>query len=392
MPLRNCHNIEDLHRLARRRLPQPIYDYLAGGADDEWTLRRNTAAFDDYEILPAQLRDVGAIDTTTSLLGIQLDWPVFLAPTGMSRLFHHTAEPAVARAAAQSGTLYTLSTVATTRLEEIAALTPGPKMFQLYIFKDRGLTTEFIQRCRAAGYAALCLTVDTAVQGNRERDKRSGMTLPPQWTLASAWSFLTHPAWSLRALTGPKFDLANVSHRLEAARAATSLIQFINNQFDRTLTWKDAEWLAREWGGPVVIKGVQSPADAQRAMDIGARGIMISNHGGRQLEGAPAPVDCVRPIRDRVGNGIDVIVDGGVRRGNHVVKALALGASACSIGRAYLYGLAAGGEAGVTRALDLLRNEVQVTMALMGARSIAEISAEQVQHRPRTMSGPARQP
>lgn len=367
--------------MARRRLPAPIYHYLAGGADDEWTLRRNTRAFDDYELLPAQLRDVAHIDTTTTLLGLKLDWPVFLAPTGMSRLFHHEAEPAVARAAAKSGTLYSLSTVATTRLEDIAALTAAPKMFQLYIFRDRGLTSEFIQRCRAAGYAALCLTVDTTVQGNRERDKRSGMMLPPKWTPASALSFALHPAWSLRALLGPKFDLANVSHRVEAARTSTSLIEFINSQFDRSLTWKDAEWLVREWNGPVVIKGVQTPADARRAVEIGARGIMVSNHGGRQLEGAPAPVDCVRPIRDRIGNALDVIVDGGVRRGNHVVKALALGASACSIGRAYLYGLAAGGEAGVTRALDLLRNEVAVTMALMGARSLAELGQEQVQQR-----------
>jgi L-lactate dehydrogenase (cytochrome) len=383
MPLSRCHNIDDLHRLARRRLPMPIYEYLAGGADDEWTLRRNTEAFDDYELMPSQLRDVSSLDTKTSVLGLTLDWPVLLAPTGMSRLFHHEAEPAVARAAARAGTLYSLSTVATTTLEEIAALTPGPKMFQLYIFRDRGLTSEFIQRCRAAGYAALCLTVDTVTQGNRERDRRSGMMLPPRWSLASAISFATHPRWSLRALAGPKFDLANVSHRVEAARHSTSLMEFINSQFDRTLTWDDAAWLVREWGGPVVIKGVQSADDARRALDIGARGIMISNHGGRQLEGAPAPVDCVRAIRDRVGSGLDVIVDGGVRRGNHVVKAIALGANACSIGRPYLYGLAAGGERGVDRALALLRNEIEVTMALLGTRSIAEITATHVQHRPR---------
>ncbi len=382
MRLSNCHNLSDLRELAFKRLPAPLFHYLEGGADDEWTLRRNTSAFDDYELLPTQLRDVAQVDATTALLGLKLDWPVFLAPTGMSRLFHHEAEPAVARAAAKFGTLYSLSTVATTKLEDIGALTTGPKMFQLYIFKDRGLTTELIQRCKAAGYAALCLTVDTAVQGNRERDKRTGMMLPPKWTAASWWSFMTHPAWSLHALLNPKFELANVSHRVAAARTTTSLIGFINSQFDRTLTWKDAEWLVQQWDGPVVIKGVQSSGDAQHAVDIGARGIMISNHGGRQLEGTPAPVDCVRPIRDRIGNALDVIVDGGVRRGNHVVKALALGASACSIGRGYLYGLAAGGQAGVERALDLLRSEVLVTMALLGVRSLAEITPEHIQHRP----------
>jgi L-lactate dehydrogenase (cytochrome) len=256
-------------------------------------------------------------------------------------------------------------------------------MFQLYIFKDRGITIEFIQRCRAAGYTALCLTVDTLVQGNRERDKRSGMTLPPKWTAGSWWSFLAHPAWSCNALRHPDFALANIAHRVPAARTTHRLVEFINGQFDRSLTWKDAEWLVREWGGPVVIKGVQSPADARQAADIGARAIMISNHGGRQLEGAPAPVDCVRPIRDRVGAALDVIVDGGVRRGQHVIKALALGASACSIGRPYLYGLAAGGQPGVERALELLRNEVQVTMTLLGARSVAGILPGHVLHRPK---------
>ena len=383
MNLQACHNISDLRRIAQRRLPAPMFHYLDGGADDEWTLRRNTGAFDDYELLPAQLRGVTEVDATTSLLGLKLDWPVLLAPTGMSRLFHHGAEPAVARAAAKFGTLYSLSTVATTRLEDVAALTTGPKMFQLYIFKDRGLTSEFVQRCKAAGYAALCLTVDTAMAGNRERDKRSGMILPPQWTAASWWSFVTHPGWSLQALLHPGFELANVSHRVPAASTSMSLFDFINGQFDRSVTWKDAEWLVRQWDGPVVIKGLMSPADAQHAVDIGARGIMISNHGGRQLESTPAPVDCVRPIRDRIGNTLDVIVDGGVRRGTHVIKALALGASACAIGRSYLYGLAAGGQAGVERALEILRSEILLDMTLLGTRNIAEITAEHVQHHPR---------
>lgn len=372
--LGSCHSIADLQRLARRRLPAPMWHYLEGGADDEWTLRRNTRAFADYQLMPRQLRDIGRIDLGTQVLGQQLRLPFFLAPTGMSRLFHHEAEPAVARAAQRFGTLYALSTAATTRLEDIAALGAGPWMFQIYVFRDRGLTREFVERCRTARYQVLCLTVDAQIAGNRERDRLTGMTLPPRFTPRSLASFLGHPRWALQLLRHPHFELANVAHRVDAlSRSTTSLASYINNQFDRSVTWDDVARLAEQWRGPLVVKGLLSPADACRARDSGATAIMISNHGGRQLDGTPAPIDCVAPIRDAIGDTLELIVDGGIRRGTHVIKAIARGADACSIGRAYLYGLAAGGQAGVEHALGLLQAEVERDMALLGCRSIAEL-------------------
>lgn len=379
MSLERCHNIADLRRRARRRLPAPMFHYIDGGADDEWSLNRNTAAFDGYELLPRYLRDVEAVDLTTPVLGTRLELPLFLAPTGMSRLFHHGKEPAAARAAAAFGTLYALSTMGTTSLEEIAEVSDGPKMFQIYILKDRELTREFVERCKAARYQALCLTVDTPLAGNRERDLVHGMSMPPRFGPKSLLSFATHPHWALNLLRDSDFRLANVAHRIDAIGAGTiSLIDYVNGQFDRTVTWDDAAWLAEQWAGPFVIKGLQTPEDAERAVQVGASAIMISNHGGRQLDGAPAPVDCVAPIRAAVGDALELIVDGGVRRGTHVLKALALGANACSIGRPYLYGLAAGGQAGVERALSLLRSELLRDMALLGCNTLAEVTAERV--------------
>lgn len=375
--LERCHNIADLRRRARRRLPSPMFHYLDGGADDEWTLRRNTAAFDDYPLMPRQLTDISSVDLSTRVLGLTLDWPVFLAPTGMSRLFHHGAEPAVARAAAASGTLYSLSTMGTTSIEDIARVTRGPKMFQIYILKDRSLTSEFVDRCRESGYDALCLTVDAARAGNRERDLRTGMTMPPRFTPRSLASFALSPHWAWHLMRHPDFRLANVEHRVDVlSSSAMSLIDYLNTQFDRTVTWHDVEWLRSLWTGPLVVKGLQSVADVRTAAGIGVDAVMLSNHGGRQLEGAPAPIDCLAPARDAVGADIELIVDGGIRRGTHVVKALALGADACSIGRAYLYGLAAGGEAGVARALGCLKLEVERTMALAGRTRISQLGPE----------------
>lgn len=377
MQLDRCNNIADLRRMAKQRLPAPMFHYIDGGSDDEWSLRRNTTAFDDYELLPNYLRDISAIDTSTTLLGQKISWPVFLAPTGMSRLFHHEAEPAVARAAQKSGTFYTLSTMGTTRIEEIADQGPGPWMFQIYILKDRALTTEFVERCKAAKYQALCLTVDTALAGNRERDRVTGMVLPPRFSLQSFASFAAHPRWAFHLLKNPDFQIANVVHRV-GKLGTVSLIDYVNGQFDRTVTWDDVAWLVKQWGGPFVLKGIQSPADAKRAVDVGATAIMISNHGGRQLDAAPAPIDCVAAIRDAVGDRLELIVDGGVRRGTHVLKALALGANAVSIGRPYLYGLASGGQAGVERALGMLKSELERSMALLGCRTIAEIGTGHV--------------
>ncbi len=355
-----------------------MFHYIDGGADDEWSLARNTSAFDDYQLMPNQLRDVSRIDLTTRLLGLELALPFVLAPTGMSRLFHHDREIGVARAAHRAGTAYALSTMATSSIEDVASASSGATMFQIYMFKDRGLTREFVVRAKAAGYRALCLTVDTPVAGNRERDIVNGMTIPPRLSRRNILSYASRWVWLYHLARRPDFRLANVAHRSDAAKGAMGLIEYVGSQFDRSVTWDDAAWLAAEWDGHFVIKGLQTPDDARRAAAIGASAIMISNHGGRQLDGAPAPIDCVVPIRDAVGGTVELIVDGGIRRGSHIVKALALGANACSIGRAYLWGLAAGGEQGVVRALDVLRGEVERTMTLMGATSIGDLSSASI--------------
>lgn len=350
-----------------------MFHYIDGGADDEWTMRRNISAFDDYELLPSCLVDVDRIDLSTHVLGCELKLPFFLAPTGMSRLFHQDRELGVARAADRFGTMYSLSTVGTTSLEDIADAAPGPRMFQLYILKDRGLTTEFIERCKAAKYQALCLTVDLAVAGNRERDKVHGMTMPPRFGLKSLWSFATHPAWTLNVLRHRTFELANVAHRMGELEDGTSLMQYVNQQFDRSVTWDDAAAMIEQWGGPFVIKGIVTAEDAIRARAIGATAVMVSNHGGRQLDGAPAAIDCIAPIRDAVGNDLEIIVDSGIRRGTHMLKALALGADCCAVGRPYLYGLGAAGEEGVDLALGLLKDELERDMRLMGLTSMDQL-------------------
>lgn len=361
--------------MARRRLPQPIFDYIDGGSDDEVSLRRNVSAFANYELVPDVLNDVSSIRTKTTIFGQPSRWPLMLSPTGLTRMFHGDAELAVARAAARHGLVYSLSTMGTTRIEEFAPASAGPKVFQIYVFKDRGLTSEFIARCKEAGFHGLILTVDTPVAGNRERDRASGLSLPPRLTPRSLLSFALHPFWSIPALTGAKFDLANVSHRVDVlASGSMSLFDYIAGQFDRSIGWRDVEWLAREWNGPLAIKGVVTPEDAKRSIASGATGVMVSNHGGRQLDGAPAPVDQIEAVRDALGDGPDVICDGGIRRGSDVVKALALGATACSIGRPYLYGLAAGGEAGVNRVLALLGEEFERTLALAGVNDVAKLT------------------
>lgn len=374
MSLAKNFNLMDFRAGAKRRLPAPLFHYIDGGADDEWSLVNNTKAFERYQLLPSYLSDVSEVELSTKVLGVEMSMPVFCAPTGMTRLFHHGKELAVARAAARAGVMYTLSTLSTTSLEDVAGATMGPKMFQIYILKDRELTKEFVQRCKSAGYDALCLTVDTALAGNRERDKRTGMIMPPKLTLSSLASFVAHPHWAAHFLMNPDFQLANVVHRVDAIGGGSmGLIEYVNSQFDRTVTWDDAAWLIEQWDGPFAIKGLQTAEDAKRAVDIGASAIMISNHGGRQLDSSPAPIDCVSPMRDAVGDAIELIVDGGVRRGTHVLKALALGANACSFGRPYLYGLAAHGEAGVDRVLQLMREELERSIALMGCSSVSQL-------------------
>lgn len=371
----------DFRRIARRKLPAPVFHYLDGGADDEWSLGRNTSAFNDYELLPAQLSDVSNVSLKTTLFGEEIDWPVMIAPTGASKLFHRDGEPAVIRAAEKFGMVYSLSTLGTTTIEDGAAAGHCPMMYQVYVFKDRGLTTDLVGRCKAAGYKALCLTVDTPVAGNRERDHVYGVA-SKGLKLRSVPSLLRHPGWLYRVLVRNDLEMVNVMPSGRPAQFSDmSVMEYIDSQFDRSLTWKDAEWLAAQWDGPLVIKGVQTVADCRNAANSGATAVMLSNHGGRQLEGSPAPVDCIADVADALHDKLEIICDGGIRRGTHVVKALALGASACSIGRGYLFPLAAGGQAGVERGLTLLRDEVERTMALMGCNSIEKLGSNFVRSR-----------
>ncbi len=382
MGITNCYNVMDFRRIAKRRLPAPVFHYIDGGADDEWTMRRNTDAYDDYELLPAHLSDVSSIDTRASLFGKTLDWPVMIAPTGASKLFHRDGEAAVARAAESFNMPYSLSTVGTTSIEDVAAIGEHPKVFQIYVFRDRALTRSLVERCKDSRFTALCLTVDTPVAGNRERDNYYGMMATAKPALRSVPSMLRHPGWLYRAVVKKDMELVNVIESIGSQKFTDmSVKDFIDSQFDRSLTWKDVEWLASEWDGPIIIKGVQTVEDCRHAANSGATAVMISNHGGRQLEGAPAPVDCISDIADALHDRLEIICDGGIRRGSHIVKALALGATACSIGRAYLYPLAAGGQAGVERGLALLRDELERTLALVGCDSTSKLDGSYVRKR-----------
>lgn len=380
--LGRCHNIRDLRRYARLRIPRPMFHYLDGAADDEVTLGRNERDFDRYELLPRYLVDVSSIDTRTTVMGAPIDFPVVLAPTGMSRLFNNDGELAVSAAAAEAGTVYSLSTVSTYSIEEVAEVCAGPKWFQIYVFRDRALISEFIERCRAARFHALCLTVDVPVPGNRERDLRTGMAIPPKFSLATWLDFCLHPLWSLKYVSSAPFQLANVAHKAPVDdNDLTTLVGYLAKQFDPSVNWDAAAWMIEQWQGPFAIKGISCVADAVRAADIGATSIILSNHGGRQLDCAPSPISLLAEVKQAVGDRVEIIVDGGVRRGTDVLKALALGAQACMVGRPYLFGLGAGGKAGVARALALLRAEIVRDMGLLGVTSIDQISAEYIRER-----------
>jgi L-lactate dehydrogenase (cytochrome) len=380
--LEQCYNIMDLRALARRRLPAPIFDFLDGAAEGELTARRNTAAFDDIALIPRCLVDVTAVKTSTHVLGQDIAWPVFCSPTGGSRIFHPGGELAAARAAAQAGTFYSLSTNSTYSLEEVAAVSAGPKMFQLYIFKDRDVTRELIERCKRAGYQALCLTVDVPVVGKRERDLRSGFGIPIKPSLRLLAAIGRRPGWALRRLRDKPLSMPTLTARAGSDRLVGQM-KFIATQLDPSVSWKDVREMIELWGGPFAVKGILSADDARLAADVGATAVIVSNHGGRQLDGAATSIEVLPDIAGAVGDRLDVIHDGGIRRGVHVLKALALGADACTIGRPYLYGLAAAGEEGVAKALQLLRTELVRAMQLSGCTDGRSVDAQWIRrHQP----------
>jgi L-lactate dehydrogenase (cytochrome) len=377
-----CCNVEDFRALARRRLPSAIFHYIDGAADDEVTYRRNTEAFNSCDLVPNVLVGVETVDMSVTVMGRRLSLPIFCSPTALQRLFHHEGERAVAGAAQKYGTMFGISSLGTVSIEEIGATIDTPKLFQLYVHKDRGLTNQMIDRCREARFDAIALTVDTATGGNRERDLRTGFTSPPRLTLRSLASFAMHPRWSWHYLTSERFGLPQLeTHVREGSSIAISVAEYFSSMLDQSMTWLDAERIRTRWGGAFCLKGIMSVEDARRAVDIGASAIMVSNHAGRQLDGSRAPFDQICEIADAVGGRIDIICDGGIRRGTHILKAISAGATACSGGHMYLYALAAGGQRGVEKALGNLRAEVERGMKLMGVTSLRQLSRANLRFR-----------
>jgi L-lactate dehydrogenase (cytochrome) len=372
--LNRAASVADLRRMARRRLPGGVFDYIDGGAEDERSLAANVEAFGRVGYRPRVLRGLGSVEIGSHLLGQPVSYPLALAPTGFTRIADPDGELAVARAAARAGLPYTLSTLGTRSIEEVRAVSDGRLWFQVYAWRDRGLLLEMIQRARAGAYEALVLTVDTAVLGRRERDVRRGFSLPPQIGWRTAVDGARHPAWTLAFVTSEPIRFANVTGRsVGDGTTPVTLSDYINSQFDQGLSWSDVEWMRANWNGALVLKGIQSVADARLAADAGVDAIALSNHGGRQLDGAPAPFDLVGPVAEAVGGRTEIICDGGVRRGSDIVKAVAAGATACMAGRAYLYGLGAAGERGVDRVLEWFAADLRRTMTLLGAGSVSDL-------------------
>lgn len=382
MNLGQCHNFSDFRTLAKKRLPGPIFHYIDGAADDEVTYRRNSQSFNDVDLVPNVLAGVEKVDMSTKIMGQELSMPFYCAPTALQRLFHHEGERAVAQAASSSGTMFGVSSLATVTVEDIAKISTGPKMFQFYFHKDRGLNDALLERAKAANFNVLALTVDTITGGNRERDLRTGFTSPPKLTLESILSFASHPMWAWNFFTKEKFDMPHLSgHVTAGTNLAVSVGDYFSTMLDQSMNWSDAEKLCQQWNGQFALKGIMSVEDAKRAVDIGCTGIMVSNHGGRQLDGSRAPFDQLAEICDAVGDQIDVVCEGGIQRGTHILKALSVGAKCCSIGRYYLYALAAAGQAGVERALNQLAVEVERDMKLMGATKVDQLSRSNIRFR-----------
>src|SRR5450755_2291334 len=380
--LNRAASVADLRLIARRRLPRGVFDYIDGAAEDELTLRRNAEAFRRLEFRPRVMCDVGTVDTSTTLLGQPIPVPLVLAPTGFTRIASPAGELDAARAAARAQLPYTLSTMATRSIEEVAAVSSGRKWFQVYVWRDRGLMKEMLARAAASGYEAIVITVDTAMLGRRERDVRHGFTLPPKLGLGTLVDGALHPRWTWDFVRAEPIAFANIiGTGPPSGSEPVNLASYINGQFDPALSWRDLDWFRAQWNGPIVLKGIQSVQDARLAVEAGVEAIALSNHGGRQLDGSPPPIELVAPVADAIGDATEIICDGGIRRGSDIVKAVALGARACMIGRAFLYGLGAAGERGVDHVLALLDADIRRTMALTGRRRMSELGPDLVQRR-----------
>ena len=380
MRLEHCHNFHDFRKLAKRRLPRPIFDYIEGAADDEATFRRNTVSFERCDLIPNVLTGVAEIDMSVTVMGQKLDMPVYCSPTAIQRLFHHDGERAVAAAAAKYGTMFGVSTLGTASLKEVRKH-KGPQIYQFYFHKDRGLNQLMMQEAKLVGVEVMMLTVDSITGGNRERDVRSGFVIPFRLKLASLIQFAVKPMWGINYLTHEKFSLPQLDGRVDMGSGAMSISRYFTEILDPSMDWNDVEKMVKIWDGQFCLKGIMSVEDARKAVSVGCTGIVVSNHGGRQLDGSRSPFDQLAEIVDAVGDKIDVLMDGGIQRGTHVLKALSLGAKAVGIGRFYLYPLALAGQAGVERALDLLKSEIERDMRLMGCKSIAKLSSENLRFR-----------
>lgn len=381
MRLKDCHNFHDFRRLAQKRLPGPIFNYIDGAADDEVSYRRNTESYESCDLVPNVLRGVENVDLSVTVMGQKLAMPFYCSPTALQRLFHHRGERAVAAAAAKYGTMFGVSSLGTVSIEEMRKAHDNPQVYQFYFHKDRGLNSAMMSRAKQAGVNVMMLTVDSITGGNRERDLRTGFSIPFRLTLGGMTQFAIKPLWGINYVIHEKFRLPQLDEHVDMGGGAMSIGKYFTEMLDPSMTWDDVAKMVREWNGQFCLKGIMSVEDARRAVEIGCTGIILSNHGGRQLDGSRAPFDQLAEIVDAVGDRIDVIMDGGVHRGTHVLKALSLGAKAVGAGRYYLFPLAAAGQAGVERALGLMRDELVRGMKLMGCTSVSQLSRDNLRFR-----------
>ena len=381
MNLKDCHSFGDFRELARRKLPSPIFNYIDGAADDETTYERNTKSFEDCDLVPNVLRGVQDIDMSVEVLGQKLELPIYCSPTALQRVFHHQGEYAVAAAADKYGTLFGVSSLGTVSLSEVRKKYNGPQCYQFYFHKDRSLNQVMLENAKQANVDVMMLTVDTITGGNRERDLKTGFSIPFKLSLNGIYEFAAKPMWAINYLTHEKFSLPQLDDHVDMSDGPISIGRYFTEMLDPCLNWDDVAKMVEYWDGQFCLKGVMSVEDAKKAVEIGCTGIVISNHGGRQLDGSRSPFDQLSEIVDAVGDDIDVIMDSGIQRGTHVLKALSLGAKAVGGGRFYLFALAAAGQEGVERALELMRLEIERDMRLMGVSSVSELNKGNIRFR-----------